>query len=99
MINESKTALIKIMNKQKRSKMKGETLKLEVLDEDLSNVTLAPKDDIRLLGINVVNGEEKNLLPQLRKQLGILKHFAPEMNPASRKTLAEGTIISRILYA
>ena len=108
-INESKTAIIEIMNKQKRSKMKGEKPELKTKDEDLNDVTLSAKDDVRLLGINlgkdltwaahVETGKEKRLFPQLRKQIGILKHMSPEMSFKSRKIVAEGTVISRILYA
>ena len=108
-INESKTAIIEIMNKQKRSRMKGEGPTLKTKDKDLNDVTLAAKDNVRLLGINLgrdltwaahlETGKEKKLLPELRKQVGVLKHVAPEMSLPSRKRIAEGTIISRLLYA
>ena len=108
-INDSKTAILEIMNKQKRCKINGNKPFLNAKDEDLNDVTLVPADNVRLLGVNLSKdlswvahletGKEKNLLPALRKQLGRLKYLAPELSKASRKIIAQGTIISRILYA
>ena len=84
-----KRPIIEIMNKQKRGRVKGEPLKLEVKDKDSNDVTLAARNGVRLLGINLEHnltwaahlelGEEKNLLPQLRKKLGVLRHISPEI--------------------
>ena len=108
-VNETKTAVIEVMNKQKRSRVKGAPPIIEAKDENSEDVTLAARDDVRLLGVNLSKdltwathletGTEKNLLPALRKQLGILKYIAPENSSYSRKIIAQSTIISRILYA
>ena len=106
-INEDKTALLESMNRQRRCKSKGEPPTLTVLNDKQELVTLKTVKSCRLLGVNM--GEdltwnahllkgEKPLLASLRKQTGIIKFLSKNMKMSSRKTLAEGLVLSRIKY-
>ena len=61
----------------------------------------------RLLGGNIsqdlswrlhLETVEKPILPNLRKQLGVLAHLGPNIPQSSRKILAEGLVLSRMKY-
>ena len=106
-INESKTSVIELMNKQKRGRARGVPPKLNVVDERGNPKVLNAVRTGRLLGANLTNDltwtghlltGDKPLLPELRKQVGALKYLSREIALDSRKVLAEGLIVSRILY-
>ena len=106
-VNEDKTCLLEVMNKQKRCKSKGTPPQLHVLDENQDPVTIKSSKYCKLLGINmgndlswkshIVDGE-KPVLSQLRKQAGLIKHISKNMSMRSRKILAEGLVLSRLKY-
>ena len=106
-INETKTTLIELMNKQKRARIKGNPLELTVMDSEGQPKVLAARKDCRLLGANLaqdltwtahlVTGE-KPLLPELRRQVGAVRYISREIPKRSRKVLAEGLVIARIQY-
>ena len=106
-INESKSCIIEMMNKQKRGRVKGNAPEIKITGKDGQPETLKAKKDCRLLGANLaqdltwtahlVTGE-KPLLPEIRKQAGAIKYISREIPKRSRKTLAEGLLISRIQY-
>ena len=107
-INISKTNLLESMVKQKRNKLKGETPKLETVNDKGEVKIIKPEKSIRLLGVNLeqnltwnshLESAEKSLLPSLRQQLGSLKHTSKQIPRKSRLTLANGLIMSRIYYA
>ena len=106
-VNEDKTSMLESMNKQRRCKVKGPPPSLQVLNNKQEQVTLTAVNNCRLLGVNMGNdlswryhliSGDKALIPALRKQLGMLKHLSSNMSTSSRKTLAEGLVISRIQY-
>ena len=106
-VNMEKTCILETMVKQKRSRLKGEQPSLSIQKESGESTTILPKKHIRLLGINLEENlawnshllhGEKAILPALRKQLGALKHISKEIPMKSRRTLANGLIVSRILY-
>ena len=93
---------------QKRCKIKGNPPEIVVKDKDNKDVILKSKKDCRLLGANIgpdltwgahlSSGEEKPVIPGLRKQLGSIKYLSRELPPASRKIVTEGLLLSRIQY-
>ena len=106
-VNEDKTALLEVMNIQCRCRVKGNPPHLDVLDENIEPVTVIATKHCRLLGVNMgdnltwkahlISGE-KPLLAQLRKQAGIIKFLRKNMKMSSRRTLAEGLVLSRLKY-
>ena len=91
-VNESKTAIIELMNKQKRCKAKGFPPQLQVLNDKKEQITITASKDCRLLGVNLGNDKtwkahlitgDKPLIPDLRKQLGIIK--IPQSQYVSQK--------------
>ena len=80
---------------------------LEVETENGDKKMVQDKGYLRILGINVQSNMnwsshletgDKSLLPSIRRQLGALQHLGTKLPSKVRKTLAEGMIISRILY-
>ena len=109
-VNMEKTCILETMVKQKRSRIKGVQPSLSIQMESGETTTILPKKYVRLLGMNLednlawnshlLNGE-KSILPALRKQLGALKHIISlvrQIPMKSRRTLANGLIVSRIIY-
>ena len=106
-INESKMVLIETMNKQKRCKAKCNSPTLTVPDEGQNLIQKPADKSCRLLGANfaqdltwrahLITGE-KPLIPNLRKQLGILSHLSRNIPLKSRRILAEGIVLSRLKY-
>ena len=106
-VNMEKTSIIECMVKQKRSRTMGEKPSLSIQKESGEQVTIHPKKHIRLLGMNLEENlawnshllhGEKPVLPALCRQLGALKHISKQISMKSRRVLANGLIVSKILY-
>ena len=106
-INKSKTVLQEFMLKQKRCKVKGEPLNLLTLTDKgdfkrikvkRSNLFLRGtlQDDLQWK-VHLDAGEEP-LLADLRKKLGALKYLSGNLPRKIRLILANGIILSKILY-
>ena len=106
-INESKTCLIETMNVQKHCKTSGRPPSILAKNEQGIVVDKQADNSCRLLGANfsqnltwrahLLSGE-KPLIPALRKQVGRLKFICKNVPFRSRKTLAEGIVLSRVKY-
>ena len=106
-VNLSKTMLLESMVKQKKSRLKGTQPSLSTLMETGEPKTIHPGSNIRLLGVNLEQNlawnshlltGEKAVIPACRKQLGSLRYISHQIPRKSRLVLANGLIISRILY-
>ena len=106
-VNESKTKILELMVKQKRTKIKGIQPELVTKDENGEDLVIKPGMSIRILGGNFhrnlswsahLEVGELPLLPTLRKRLGALKHLSKGIPKKCRLILANGFIMSKIIY-
>ena len=106
-VNDSKTKLLELMVKQKRNKIKGTQPEIVTTDENGEILTIRPGTSLRILGGNFhrnlswtahLEVGENALLPALRKRLGALKHLSKEIPKKCRLILANGLIMSKIVY-
>ena len=106
-INLGKTEVIEIMVQQKRARLPGVPPQLVVETPDGNLKHIAASDSCRLLGANLdkdmswhVNMDtgQKALIPALRSKIGALSHIAKFMPKHSRLLLANGLILSKLLY-
>ena len=106
-VNVPKTTLNEIMNKQKRGRAKGSPPSLSVMTDQNQVKVISAEKTSRLLGGHFTNDltwkghlitGEKPMLAAVRKKLGALRHLKKELSYNSRKTLAEGLILSKIHY-
>ena len=106
-INQSKTSLTEVMICQKRGKTPGQppTLLVETATGEVK--TVKDRQHTRILGGNVqcnmswqahLETGLKALLPQVRRQLGHLRHQGRLIPKASRRNLVQGLIVSRLSY-
>ena len=106
-INKTKTTLQEMMVVQKKCKITGEPPHLDVLTDkgDIKRVK-AVKQNI-FLGANMQENLKWNahietgtdsMLSNLRKKLGSLKFMSKHLPPKTKLILANGLIISKILY-
>ena len=107
-INMGKTAIIEIMTRQKRVRLQDNPppqLTVTTLQVILKNIQTS--DHCRLLGANIdkdmswkshLTTGPKALIPALRTKIGALQHFAKYLPKQSRLLLANGLIISKLLY-
>ena len=106
-VNESKTKILELMVKQKRTKIKGTQPELVTKDDNGDDLVIKPGMSIRILGGNFhrnlswsghLEVGELPLLPTLRKRLGALKHLSKGIPKKCRLILANGFIMSKIIY-
>ena len=106
-INMGKTEILETMVCQKRTRIQGISPQLSILTQEGTLKVITTKDSCRLLGANLnadMNWKhhlelgEKPILPGIRAQIGILKHISRYMPKKTRLLLANGLIISRVLY-
>ena len=106
-INRSKTTIAEVMVGQKRVKTAGSPPTLEELDKDGKVKVIKCIKEVRLLGTTIqdnlswgahLESGSDALLPQVRKSIGILKHIGKIMPTRSKKLVAEGIILSRLIY-
>ena len=106
-INKTKTVLQELMLAQKRCKLKGVTPSLLVKTDkgDIKEVTA--KNESIFLGATLqdnlkwkahIESGEEPMLSHLRRKLGGLKYLAKEIPEKSKLILANGLILSKILY-
>ena len=104
-LNMPKTKLIEIMIKQKRTRIQGNPPSVTTLDQDRQVKIIKADKSLRILGCNLqdnlswqahLSTGEKPLLPIIRQKLGALRHIGKNLPMASRMTLANGMILSRI---
>ena len=106
-INLGKTEIVEIMVRQKRAKVTGLPPQITVTKPDGSLKVIVSKDSCKLLGANLnknanwshhLNLGEKPLLSSCRSILGALTHIAKNLPTESKLLLANGLLISRIIY-
>ena len=106
-VNTSKTKMLEVMVKQKRTKIKGIQPEIVTTDEAGEELIIKPEMSLRILGGNFhrnlswtahLEVGENPLLPTLRKRLGALKHLSKEIPKKCRLLLANGFIMSKIVY-
>ena len=104
-INLDKTKIVEIMIKQKRGRTRGEPPKLTVWNSNQVAEVVEDTGQVRILGMNVqanltwnnhLEQGPKAILPQLRKNLGMMKRLGRILPQNSRNTLARGMILSRL---
>ena len=106
-INLGKTEIIEVMVRQKRARIGGTPPQLAVQTPEGNLKVILAKKSCRLLGGNLnMDGNWnhqmekglKPLLPNLRSAIGSLSHISQHLPRACRLLLANGLILSRILY-
>ena len=106
-INKSKTILMEAMLVQKECKSKGQPPKLSVTMDQGNIKELAASKECLVLGTTIhknlqwqahLETGEEVILPILRKIIGMLKFLSKNIPKQSKKLLAEGLILSKILY-
>ena len=105
-INVSKKVIMEIMLKQKRSRLKGNPPSLTVRT-DTEIKTITSKTECFLLGgylqqnmlwQSMIETGEKSILRRVRSKLGAQKYCCRKLSCQSKLLLANGLIISKILY-
>ena len=106
-INKSKTTLQEMMLVQRKCKQKGEPPHLDVITDKGDNKRVKVKTQNIFLGAtlqenlkwsgHIENGEEP-MLSSLRKKLGSLKFMSKYLPQKTKLILANGLILSKILY-
>ena len=106
-INIGKTEILETMVRQKRTRVQGIPPQLSIMTTENTLKIINTKESCRLLGANLnadMNWKhhlelgEKPALPSVRAQIGILKHISKFMPKKTRLLLANGLIVSKILY-
>ena len=106
-INLSKTEILETMVRQKQTRILGNPPQLSITKPDGSLKVITAAVSCRLLGANLnedmtwrhhLELGEKALLPAVRLLNGALKHIAGNIPKKSRLLLANGLVLSRILY-
>ena len=107
MINAEKTAIMEAMIKQKRGHTLGEPPHLEVLTEEGNIKIINHKKEMIILGTNLENNMSwmshlervnKVILPATRKLFGSLQLIGKMLPRESKKLLAEGLLINKLVY-
>ena len=106
-LNEGKTHLLECMIPQKRGRLGGSPPQLEVVTDEGEAKIILDTGMCRILGTNLqanmswlahLETGERALLPAVRKSLGALQKLGKIVPRECRKTLAEGLIVSKLLY-
>ena len=104
-MNDGKTALMRISNRQKLQCNPPETIILDILDDQGNNIR--PRDEHKILGIRIkkdltwglhLKTGKKALIPDLCKKLGSLWLVSKYLDSKARLKLANGIIMSKIIY-
>ena len=106
-INKSKTTLQESMLTQKKCKTKGDPPHLDVITDKGNLKRLNAKTENIFLGTTLhenlkwgahIDTGEEPMLSSLRKKLGSLKHMSKYLPQKTKLILANGLILSKILY-
>ena len=106
-INKSKTVLMEAMVHQRESKSTGEPPKIPVQLENGDFKDLKAAKECVILGATLhkniqwqshIMSSKDSLLSTLRKRIGRLKYLGRNIPWRSKKLLAEGLVISKLLY-
>ena len=106
-INLGKAELVKIMIRQKRTRITGSSPQLSVMKPDGQLKIIIAKESCRLLGSNLnqdmswkhhLELGEKAMLPILRSMIGALTHISPGLPKQSKLLLSNGFVLSRVTY-
>ena len=106
-LNAGKTTVLECMLPQKKGKMTGIPPQLKVTTDTGEEKTIVDTGMCRILGSNIqgnmtwlghLETGDKALLPGIRRKLGALKQLGCKIPRSCKKTLAEGVIVSRLLY-
>ena len=106
-LNLQKTSLTEIMVQQKKGKTIGTPPSLVVRQDNGEDKEIKDAKYTRILGANIacnmlwnthLEAGKKALLPQIRKQLGQLKHHGRMIPLSSRKMIANGLLKSKLNY-
>ena len=104
-VTQGKTSLTETMIKQKKGKIGGTPPSFTIQKQNGEQEELLDSQHTRILGANIQSNMAwqlhletgtKALLPQLRKQLGMLRHHGKLMPKKTRLNLARGILISRL---
>ena len=106
-VNRTKTVLQEFMICQKRCKIRGQTPYLDIPTDSGEIKKVEVKKQNVFLGVNLsdnlkwsahVDTGDDSMLSNLRKKLGGLKYMSRYIPEKSKKLLANGLILSKILY-
>ena len=108
-VNTDKTAILEMMIKQKQGRTQGDPPHLIVENKEKPGELIKISDSkcFRILGSNLqsnitwkmhLESGKKAILPAIRKQLGKLKQLGKQLPSHTRKTLAEGLLLSKFVY-
>ena len=106
-INMDKTVLTECMIKQKRGRTPGIPPELEVENARGQMETVRDSMHCRVLGATIKNNmtwighlesADKAVLPEVRRNLGMLKSLGRKLPMNCRNTLARGMVISKMTY-
>ena len=108
-LNTTKTSILEQMIKQKKGRTPGDPPHLMVEDDKNQGELIKIKDakNFRLLGANLqgnihwkshLETGKRAVLPIIRKQLGSLQQLGKQLPQTTRKTLAEGMLLSKFSY-
>ena len=106
-MNLGKTEILEVMVRQKRTRLQGAPPQLSVMKPDGQLKVIIAKESCRLLGANLnldmtwkhhLELGDRAILPVIRSQMGALKHLAHFMPRKSRLLLANGLVLSKLIY-
>ena len=106
-INAGKTATLELMTKQKKGRTGGEPPHIVVRTETGELKHINDCKQMRLLGTNLqqnlgwrayLESGRKAILPTIRKQFGAIKILGKMLPRGSKKLLAEGLLMSKMIY-
>ena len=106
-VNKGKTTITECMTRQKRVRQIEDKPSLQTTDEKGQDKTISQTKDNRILGANIhenlswkshLQTGEKAVIPTVRKQLGALKHLSKSVPKKGRLLLANGLLVSKIIY-
>ena len=107
-LNIGKTHLLELMIKQKRGRINGNPPQIEVTTDSGERKIIHDKKELRILGVNFQHNLGwkahmetglKATLPATRKTFGSIKQLGKMLPTDSKKLLAEGLLMSKIIYA
>ena len=93
---------------QKKCKIKGSPPHLNTVNLSGEPKVVNTTEYTRILGMNIagnmsmrqhIESGEKNMLNDLRRKLGAVKHLGKQLPERCRKQLAAGLIMGKIMYA
>ena len=106
-VNGTKTEILEMMVQQKLRWVRGAPPQLSVTKQDGTLKVISASNSVRLLGGNLdkscswkhhLSLGEKALLPSLRSKIGALAHIAGNIPMKCKLLLANGLILSKIIY-